>query len=274
MSSLNVESGYPLAKIIGKGSLNNKIIRIDDKSKVKQDFKELTLDENYDFQVIPNIDAERSTIYVCGMAGSGKSYFVSGWIKEYVKFYPNNPIYIFSEKEYDEQLDKIKNTKRIKLSEELKEINYLEFSNSCCLFDDIDSLDKNIKNVVYAIRDKALKLGRSAKISVVCTAHNATDGKESKVLLNESQSIVFFMANWNRSLKYVVENYLGMTKEDVKKAKSNNSRWTCYTKSYPNIIIQQKNIFIAGQNIIERIKENFKNLINNNDDKIKAKKSL
>ncbi len=247
MYSFNIETGYPLAKITGKGSLNKKIIRIDEKTKVKQDFNELNLDSNYDFQVIPNIDAERSTIYVCGMAGSGKSYFVSGWIKEYNINYPNNMIYIFSEKQYDEQLDKIKNTKRIKLSEDLKEINYLEFTNSCCLFDDIDGLDKGIRSIVYSIRDKVLKLGRSAKISVVSTAHNATDGKESKVLLNESQSIIFFMANWNRSLKYLVENYLGMTKDDIKKAKQNNSRWTCYTKSYPNVIIQQKNMFIAGQ---------------------------
>lgn len=245
--SFNIESGQPLVKVIGKGPLNNKIIRIDDKSKIKHEFKELNLNENYEFQVIPNFDAERTTLYICGMAGSGKSYFISGYIKQYAVLYPNNPIYIFSEKEYDEQLDSCKNTKRVKLSEDLSDINYLEFSNSCLLFDDIDSLDKKIKNVVYAIRDKALKLGRSARISVISTAHNATDGKESKVLLNEAQIIVFFMANWNRSLKYLVEQYLGMTKEDIKRAKKNKSRWSAYFKSYPNVIAQHRNIWVAGQ---------------------------
>lgn len=248
--SLNLDSGYPLCKIYGKGNLNNKIIRVDDKNKINNNnhIDELNLNNDYHFQVIPNFDSERSTLYICGMAGSGKSYFISGWLKEYNKHYKKNPIYIFSEKEYDKQLDEIPNTIRVKLSTELAEVDYLEFNNSCLVFDDIDSLDKPVRKIVNAIQNKALKLGRSAKISVISSNHSPTDGLDTKTLLNESQSIVFFLNNWNRSLKYLVENYLGMTKEDIKKAKKNNSRWTCYIKqSFPNVIIQQKNIFIAGK---------------------------
>jgi hypothetical protein len=248
--SFSVDSGYPLVKIYGKGPLNKKIIRVEDKQKVNKNnhMLELNLNDNYNFQVIPNIDAERSTIYICGMAGSGKSYFIAGWLKEYSKIYPNNPIYIFSEKQEDKQLDEIKNVSRVKISPELSELDYLEFSNSCCVFDDIDSIDKPQRKIVNAIRDKVLKLGRSAKISVVCSNHSPTDGLDTKTLLNEAQMIVFFLNNWNRSLKYLVQNYLGMTKEDIKKAKKNNSRWTCYCKqSYPNVVIQHKNMFIAGQ---------------------------
>jgi len=248
--SFHTDTGYPLVQIYVKGPLNKKIIRVEAKAKVNKNnhMNELNLNDNYNFQVIPNIDADRSTLYVCGMAGSGKSYFIGEWLKEYSKLYPNNSIYIFSEKQEDKQLDNIKNTCRVKLTPELVELNYLEFSSSCCVFDDIDSIDKPLRKIVSAIRDKVLKLGRSAKISVVCSNHSPTDGLDTKTLLNESQMIVFFLNNWNRSLKYLVENYLGLTKEDLKKAKKNNSRWTCYCKSsYPNVIIQQKNMFIAGQ---------------------------
>jgi hypothetical protein len=246
--SFNINSGYPLARIKGGKSTNGKIIRIDDKNKSTELFNDLNLPDEYEFIPIPNFDAERTTLYCCGMAGSGKSYFVSMWLKEYRKFYKDNPIYIFSEKAEDKQLDEIKGTHRVKLSDELEEIDYLEFSNSCCVFDDIDSLEKPIRKLVNSIRDKCLKLGRSANISVVCTNHSATDGLDTKTLLNESMMICFFMQNWNRSLKYLVENYLGMTKEDVKKAKKSGSRWTCYIKqSYPNVIIQKHNMWIAGK---------------------------
>jgi GTPase SAR1 family protein len=246
--SLNLSTGYTLAKIEGSGPMKNKIIKIDDKNNVKETFKDLHLPDNYNFMPIPNKNLDRSTILIIGMAGSGKSYFASQWLSEYQKLYPKYPIYIFSEKTYDEQLDKIKNTKRIKLSHDLTELDYTEFAESCCVFDDIDGLDKPIRKIVNILRDKLLKLGRSQKTTVVSTNHNSTDGIDTKTLLNEAQTIVFFMANYNRSLKYLLENYLGMTKEDISKTRKNKSRWTAYVKqSYPNVVIQQKDIWIPGR---------------------------
>lgn len=258
--SFNLSSGYALAKIHGKGSMNNNIIKIDDKEKVKESFKDLELPANYDFMPIPNKDLDRSTILILGMAGSGKSYFAGQWLKEYHKMYPTYPIYIFSEKPYDEQLDSIKGTRRVKLSPELSELEYTEFKECCCVFDDIDGLEKGIRKVVNTLRDKLLKLGRAQKTTVLSTNHNSTDGLDTKTLLNEAQSIVFFMANYNRSLKYLLENYLGMTKEDIKKAKKNKSRWTAYVKqSYPNVIIQQRNIWIPGRDDSDSDTESDKN---------------
>jgi polynucleotide 5'-kinase involved in rRNA processing len=131
--SFNTKTGYSLVKIIGKGNMNNKIIRIDDKDKVKDKFNNLVLPDNYEFMPIPNIDAERTTLLVVGMAGSGKSYFVGQWLKQYRKMF-DYPIYIFSEKVEDKQLDEIKNTQRIKLSLELAELDYTEFKECCCVY--------------------------------------------------------------------------------------------------------------------------------------------
>jgi hypothetical protein len=41
----------------------------------------------------------------------------------------------------------------------------------------------------------------------------------------------------------MLENYIGLDKEAIKILKNNKSRATTYVKSYPNIIIQEKNIY-------------------------------
>ena len=239
----------PLAKIVGS-ELNGKIISIsnDDDSELEaytKTFKHIKISSGM-FQVLPNKNAERTVLTVLGSAGSGKSYFISKFLHEYQLMYPTYPIYLFSEKNDDEQLDKLKNLKRIKLSDELAELDYTDFKESAVLFDDSDGLNKPMKRLVHGIRDKLLKLGRAQCTTVISSQHNSTDGIDSKTLLNESQIIVFFLLNYNRSLKYLIENYIGACKSDIKLMRGNKSRWTAYFKSYPNAIVQEKNAWILG----------------------------
>ena len=50
------------------------------------------------------------------------------------------------------------------------------------------------------------------------------------------------MLNYNRSLKYLLENYLGLGKNAIQKLRKNasTSRWTAYVKGYPSYLVQQK----------------------------------
>jgi hypothetical protein len=50
------------------------------------------------------------------------------------------------------------------------------------------------------------------------------------------------MQNYNRQLKYLLENYVGLNKHGIKKLRQNKTRATVFVKSYPNTIIQEKNI--------------------------------
>ena len=60
------------------------------------------------FEPIPNISKERDILYVVGASGSGKSYFVSQYGKNYKSFYPKNQIYVFSTVDDDKDgIDKI-----------------------------------------------------------------------------------------------------------------------------------------------------------------------
>jgi len=109
------------------------------------------------------------------------------------------------------------------------------------IFDDIDSIKGKLGKTIDDLRDKLLKNSRKFKVSVISTAHDST-GIKLKSVLNESKIIVFFMLNYNRSLKYLLENYLGLSKDAIAKLKksSESSRWTAYVKGYPSYLVQQK----------------------------------
>ena len=121
------------------------------------------------------------------------------------------------------------------------------YEEPCCVvFDDIDSLEKNLKAAVYLLLNKLLKVGRSYKISVLVSSHTSCDGAATKSMLNESTTIVFYPTCYNRSIKYLCENYIGMSKKDIEKMKSHKSRWCAYVKAYPSAIVQEKNIWRMG----------------------------
>lgn len=243
------KEGKSLAVVKGDGKMKNKLLCLSDaEDDSVKTFKDVQLTGNDKFQIIPDKDADRIAVYACGANGSGKSYFLSGVAKEYRKMYKDDPIIMFSEKDYDKVFDDdIKNLKRIKVNEDLlknpitwEEIT--EVGRCCLIFDDIDSITPNkLKREVYSMMDKALKLGRSFKISVLCSAHDCCSGKETKAMLNECGYIVFYPMSYNRNIKYLCENYVGMNKEQIDRMRSNKSRWACYIKSYPAVLIQEQN---------------------------------
>ncbi len=200
------------------------------------------------FQYVTDEDRDRDTIYICGSAGSGKSYWTGEYCKEYYKRNKNNPIYLISEGTADPALDDLKNLKRVKVDDSLIDdpIDWKEFDNCLVIADDVDAYKGRLKKTIYDLIDKLLKNARKNKVTVIMTSHSCT-GLELKAVLNEANVIVFFPRNWNRSLKYLLESYVGLDKNAVKKLFRNKSRWCAFVKSYPNIIIQEKNIQTISQ---------------------------
>jgi GTPase SAR1 family protein len=210
-------------------------------------FESFHLDDGV-FQYVSDEDRDRDTIYICGSAGSGKSYWTGEYCKEYYKRNKNNPIYLISEGSADPALDDLKNLQRVKVDDSLIEdpIEWTEFENCLVIADDIDAYTGKLKKYIYGLIDKLLKNARKNKVSVIMTSHSCT-GLELKGILNEANVIVFFPKNWNRSLKYLLESYVGLNKEAVKKLFKHKSRWCAFVKSFPNVIIQEKNIQTIGQ---------------------------
>jgi len=196
------------------------------------------------FQYIPDLDRDRDSIYIAGTAGSGKSFWVGQYLREYVKLYPDNKIFFFSESHLEDSAFRGISMKRVIIDSSWIEepIDFHDFEDCCCIFDDIDALTGKLKKAVYELRDKLLKNSRKAKVSVLSTSHTFT-GIDNKAVLNESDVIVFFMQNYNKSLKYLLENYVGLDNDGIKILKQIKSRWCAYVKSYPNVIITERCIF-------------------------------
>ena len=195
-----------------------------------------------EFMLSPDKMIERQTMYVCGSAGSGKSYFVAKYCEEYHKVFKHNSIFLISENNEDPVFDNKDYIKRIEISDMVENpIDWKEFNECLVIFDDIDSIKGKLGKTIDDLRDKLLKNSRKFKVSVISTSHDAC-GLKLKSVLNESKIIVFFMMNYNRSLKYLLENYLGMQKDVIEKLKKSKSRWTAFVKSYPCYLIQQKMI--------------------------------
>jgi len=213
-----------------------------DETDVIRPFSHFEIDKGF-FQYIPDTDRDRDTIFVAGTAGSGKSYWTAQYIKEYRKKYPDNDIYLITGNEAsDPVFEDLKYLKKINLEGILGDpIDYTEFKNCLCVFDDIDACAGKLGKYLYELRDKLLKNSRKVKVSVLSTAHSFS-GTDLKSVLNESDVITFFPSNYNRSLKYLLENYLGLTKDGIKAVRRLKTRWCCFVKSYPNVLISEKTI--------------------------------
>lgn len=244
---MNFEAkGEQIAVIYNKDRPTKKMLSIesepDDKPKVKF-YEDITLQEGR-FQLIPIIPKLRTSIFIVGRNGSGKSYYIARYLEVFIKMYPHYQIRLFSSKDEDEELDSFPQIKRIKFDQSFidQPIDYTVLKESLCIFDDVDGLEKKMRDAIYQLRDIILKNGRSYRIHIISTNHDSV-GRDVQAPLNESDVIVFFMKNYNRSLQYLLERYIGLSTEQIKKLKKIKSRACAYIKSYPNVLLLEKSAF-------------------------------
>lgn len=217
MNEFNLANiGRPLAKITG-GALDKRLISVapqgEVNSKTDKTFSCLTLPEDATFQVVPDTKKERDILYITGPSGSGKTTFTAGYLEQYKKKYPKNPIYIFSALKEDETLDKISGVKRIKIGANLisDPLEIDDLKDSCCVFDDIDVIsDKKHREAVYKILNCILETGRHTKTSCINTNHLPTNKGETRRILNESHIVVYSPhAGWVRGVNYLLTSTRG-----------------------------------------------------------------
>ena len=268
--SLNFESGFPIAILkdrTNKTKKKNKIVFVNDK-RTNNCTNELNLEKYYQsddsdsdddkpyFQLIPNKHTERPlTLGVLGASGSGKSYFCGQVIAEYTKMFKDHPVILFSDKETtDPSLGEIPNLKRVKISNELLDDDADYFSDirdneAPCLviYDDIDSImPTKLKKYIYMLVAKTLKVGRDKGISCIVTNHKLKVHKETEAILEECKFITIFPRNWDIKMEAFCKDYLGLSKEEMKKIRKSKGRATTLCKTYPNVILQNDKIFVKG----------------------------
>eukprot|EP01040_Poterioochromonas_malhamensis_P016289 gene16289-18454_t len=228
MSLILNEKSNVIAYILDKDDKKVGTLSYEDKSSsVKVPISDIELKENHKFVLAPRPlnEKERVTLFVAGESGAGKSHFIREYAKRYKKMFPKNEMYLISYLEKDETLDEYKKITRLdafnkSFLEECLDWNLEEeFSNTFVIFDDIDSIvDKKTKQVVYGLLNKMLRIGRHYGISVAYVGHELYASHELKNILNESMTITFFPRYLNnKKLKYLLENYFGLSKFQIDK---------------------------------------------------------
>ena len=211
--------------------------------------KEVILPDGAEIKPIFDTTKERQVFYVTGMSGSGKSTYVSKLVEIYHKLFPNNSIYLFSNKPEDPALDKFDYVKRIKLDDSLVDdpIQLPELKNSLVIFDDIEAIpNKQLANEMDRLRDMILQQGRSYKVSFCYVSHLANNYKQTRTILNECHAITIFPAMCTKySLKYLMEKYFGFGKHDLSKLLSLPSRWVTIHKA-PVFVLYEKGGYLLN----------------------------
>jgi len=245
---MNFESeGQPFCIIKNARTKKTPTISVDDSKSAKAIFHELKLAGNEKFQQIPDSKKERQILYITGASGSGKSYYTKEYCDQFKKMFPKRPIYLFSSISDDSSIDKIKDLKRIPLKPELlqDDLKAEDFKDSMVIFDDVDCItDKLMKTKVAGILNSILETGRHFNVYCIYTSHLACAGNETKRILNEAHSITFFPQNsGGRMLKYLLESYLGLDKDQIKKIKKLDGRWCTVIKSFPMIVMAEQEVY-------------------------------
>jgi len=245
---MNFENqGNPIAIIKTTKTKKTPVLSVDDKKVAQHSFNEYTLTGEDKFQPVPNPLTERQILYITGSSGSGKSFFCKMYCDEFKKLYPKRDVYLFSSINDDSSIDKVKGLKRIKLSDDFlkDELKAEDFANSLVIFDDVDCLtDKKMKLKVQAVLNSILETGRHYNVYCLYTSHLPCAGNDTKRILNEAHSITFFPHSLGgRSLKYLLESYLGLDKAQIKKIKGLSSRWVSVMKTYPQVVISEKEVY-------------------------------
>lgn len=250
MSFNTSQTGREICIIKDNPTYKNKIISVSDSEqdgKLNHIFKDLHI-KTGKFQLICDKTEDRHTMFVSGHAGSGKSYFVAQYVKEFIKTYPEQEIFLISENTDDPALDSIKEIIRLRVGEYLIEdpFDWTEFHNCLIIYDDIDSINGPVGKHINNFRDKMLKNSRKHKVSVICTNHNPCE-RQLKSVIQESDTVVFFLKKFNRSLKYLLKEYLGLDDDAIKALRKNKTRATAYINSDPICIVQDNNITLLNK---------------------------
>lgn len=238
---MNFETGFPIAVVRNKTN-PPPLLKVDEN---KLDPPEIHVGK---LEVLPIISSEKQNtrMFISGPSGSGKSTFVSAFLMNYKRLYPNKTIWCISRLKDDPAFTALA-MRRIDATNatEVMQLQPEQFENSVTLWDDFEMLaDKQALNYLYHIRNTLLETGRHTNTDVIVVSHQLLNSHVTKVVHLESNLVCVFpksnftpIANW-------LKRYLGVDKSLLSKIRKLNSRWVVVRRSYPQLIIYEGGAFL------------------------------
>lgn len=187
--------------------------------------------------------------FIAGQTECGKTHYCKKYLEQLVKVHPEKNVYVFSDVEKDPELEGIENLVRFRIDEEVlnkKPIQPEKFKDSICVFDDIDSIqNEKVYKYIQNLRDSILRRGRHENISCIVTSHLITNYKDTRIILNECNSITIFCRSGSTyGINYLLKKYIGLGKDEIRKIINLPSRWVTIYKNHPQYVLYEKGIYI------------------------------
>ena len=212
--------------------------------------KMIELDDEGQFELLPTPDPKRREVwYIAGQSGSGKSFIAKSLATYYKKLFPEHEVYLISKLEEDATLDALKFLKRLKIQSFIDDYPDLEeFKDCMVIMDDYDTLTGDADKVIHKLIDDLAIMGRHSNTSMLCLSHYLTNYKKTRLLLTEATHLVVYpMSTSFHALRYLLKNQVGIEEDDLKRYRKLGSRWLCFVKGFPTMMISQKNAEILHQ---------------------------
>jgi hypothetical protein len=204
--------------------------------------------KNKTMMFLPDFMKERELIYIFGPSGSGKSYLTRAYIEEFKRGRPDYDIFLFSRITEDPSLEGIDYIPIELTADKLRDIDVETLENSLVIFDDTDTPnDKEVTNLINNLKDLIAQEGRHYNISAIITTHMACNYNKTRIILNECQKYVIFpKGNGVKQMENMFCKYGGLNKNQFEKVRKLDTRWCMLNTSYPNYIVHQKGVYLAG----------------------------
>lgn len=204
-------------------------------------------------ELVPrNIADQVDRLYIFGSSGAGKSTMAAKYALQYLKQYPGNRIFLFSQKSRDRVFDSIDGLIRVPFTRAFVTDHQggdealLNYQDSLVIFDDVIAVDDpDIRTSVQRFKNLCLSLGRAYGISTCSIIHKGLSGRESMVELCEASHLVGFPKFNLDEFKKLVQRYCGGDKSKISRIFDEavcSCRWMCIIR--PNIIVTEKFIRI------------------------------
>ena len=206
----------------------------------------LTVPPGWQFEPLPPPPAEkeddqkREIFLVSGPSGSGKSHWVRNYVRNYLRLYPDNAVYLISSLKKDSTLDEVGAIQRIDLDKLVASPpkDAYTWSNSLLIIDDVEGLDKLKAAAVQHVQDIVASEGRHSKTTMIRAAHLATNYKETRLLLQEAHGYVLFpQAGAHSQYMYLLTKYGGMDKKLAQSLLQIPTRWIYIHHTLPKYIL-------------------------------------
>lgn len=200
---------------------------------------------------IPSPGSERASFYIPGKSNSGKTTWIADYILDYLDQYPKNEILLFTgipkeEPAFEAFKDKVKimDLEQFRDDPNIANEDMRDLQDTLCIFDDVNSLpDLKTKKAIIALRDMILQGGRHFNITCMCTSHNALDRNLTIYPIKESDKYVVFPSRNKPQTRALLTKYGELTKENLDKLMSLNTRWVEINLDSPPFVIYQRGAY-------------------------------